>query len=307
MDETEVEHPPEDYFFRVVHHGREYHQLSLLSNTYLVPVDEIENERLQIAHFMFSVVFENRLVFPEIRPTGNVLDCGTGTANWALAVALKYPQSQVYGIDISTEMMPELYPGNLRLEQGNLNEGLAYRDNSFELVHSRLVAGGIDRCRWPRYLREIYRVLAPGGWCQMVEICFKARSEEGQLTEEHALSHWSRNYMEAMEDAGKNPRAGSKLKEWMDAAGFSRTEMEVIKLPTCGWAANEKDFNIGCANQENVQRLLSSLALYPLTTFQGMPINDFHVLVAQARHEATSIGLKPYFVAYVAVGRKPRR
>lgn len=38
---AEVEHPPEDYFFRVVHHGREYHQLSLLSNTYLVPVDEV--------------------------------------------------------------------------------------------------------------------------------------------------------------------------------------------------------------------------------------------------------------------------
>lgn len=91
-----------------------------------------------------------------------------------------------------------------------------------------------------------------------------------------------------MEDAGKNPRAGPKLKEWMDAAGFSRTEMEAIKLPTCGWAASrcqrphtfpmpssdkgcldDKDFNIGCANQENVQRLLSSLALYPFTTFQG--------------------------------------
>lgn len=97
----------------------------------------------------------------------------------------------------------------------------------------------------------------------MVEVCFKARSEEGQLTEgqssvlsypskerrvpnilfgtppaEHALSHWSKNYLESMEDAGKNPRAGSRLKEWMDAAGFSRTEMEVIKLPTCGWAAS---------------------------------------------------------------------
>lgn len=57
--------------------------------------ERIENERLQIAHFMFGVVFENRLVFPEIQPAGNVLDCGTGTANWALAVALKYPQSQV--------------------------------------------------------------------------------------------------------------------------------------------------------------------------------------------------------------------
>lgn len=145
--------------------------------------------------------------------------------------------------------------------------------------------------------------------------------------------------MEAMEDAGKNPRAGSKLKEWMDAAGFSRTEMEVIKLPTCGWAASRCQgpltFRCQVLTRGAQTRRTSTLVAPTRRTskdccprlrstrsqpFKGeamprpifssfplgfppsccmelipevrMPINDFHVLVAQARHEATSIGLK---------------
>ncbi|KAI0478791.1 S-adenosyl-L-methionine-dependent methyltransferase [Xylariaceae sp. FL0804] len=72
-------------------------------------------------------------------------------------------------------------------------------------------------------------------------------------------------------------------------------------------AENQRDYDIGVANQENVRMLLSSLALYPLTNTLGMSITEFHVLVAQARAEASNPALKPYFPLYVCVGRKPRR
>ncbi|KAK8868636.1 S-adenosyl-L-methionine-dependent methyltransferase [Apiospora arundinis] len=297
---------PEEHFVRVVYNGREYHQLSLSSNAYLAPIDEVEVERLQMTHDMFSLVFDDRLIFPEITPLRRVLDCGTGTANWAVEVARREPQSQVYGVDVSTEMMPMYgyYPVNLHLEQADLNEGLAYHDNTFDLVHSRLVAGGIDAEKWPEYIRDLHRVLVPGGWVQMVEIYFNAQSDGGHLSDNHALSHWSRHYLSAMESAGKDPRAGLKLDHWMREAGFTRMEMREITLPMCGWSHNERDFGIGVANQENVSRLLSSLALYPCTAIQDMTIEEFHLLVGQARQEAAALGLKPYFKAYVVVGMK---
>ncbi|KAK8042683.1 S-adenosyl-L-methionine-dependent methyltransferase [Apiospora phragmitis] len=167
-------------------------------------------------------------------------------------------------------MMPMYgyYPVNLHLEQADLNEGLAYHDNTFDLVHSRLLAGGINAERWPSYLRDLHRVLVPGGWVQMVEIYFNAQSDGGHLSDNHALSHWSRHYLSAMEEAGKDPRAGLKLENWMREAGFTRMEMREITLPMCGWSHDERDFGIGVANQENVSRLLSSLALYPCTAIQ---------------------------------------
>jgi predicted methyltransferase len=32
------------------------------------------------------------------------------------------------------------------------------------------------------YIRDIFRVLKPGGWCQIVEIYFNAQSDNGTLT-----------------------------------------------------------------------------------------------------------------------------
>jgi hypothetical protein len=73
--------------------------------------------------------------------------------------------------------------------------------------------------------------------------------------------------------------------------------------------AEQRDYDIGVANQENVQRFLSSLAIYPFTERLGyvsqdlnaceysnilysMTIGDVHLLVAQARQEAADPGFK---------------
>jgi ubiquinone/menaquinone biosynthesis C-methylase UbiE len=59
---------------------------------------------------------------------------------------------------------------------------LTFSANYFDLVHSQLMLGGIHRNRWRGYLRDIHRVLRPGGWCQMAEIYFNAQSDNGTLT-----------------------------------------------------------------------------------------------------------------------------
>lgn len=53
----------------------------------------------------------------------------------------------------------------------------------FDLVHSREMAGGINAARWPGYMADIFRVLRPGGWCQMVETYYNAQSDNGTLTD----------------------------------------------------------------------------------------------------------------------------
>jgi hypothetical protein len=62
--------------------------------------------------------------------------------------------------------------------------------NSFDLVHSRMVAGGIHANRWEEYIRDIYQALRPGGWCQMVEIYYNAQSDNGTLTDGKGGGGW---------------------------------------------------------------------------------------------------------------------
>ncbi|KAI8685684.1 hypothetical protein NCS55_00241600 [Fusarium keratoplasticum] len=55
---------------------------------------------------------------------------------------------------------------------------------------------------------------------------------------------------------------------------------------------NAREYEIGWSNNENVNQLLYSLALYPFTQFLGMSFNDFQLLVAQARSEAGNPAFK---------------
>ena len=48
------------------------------------------------------------------------------------------------------------YIVNRRSEQlDDLNQSFSFSANSFDVVHSRLVAGGINRSRWQSYVRDI--------------------------------------------------------------------------------------------------------------------------------------------------------
>ncbi|KAI1042761.1 hypothetical protein LB505_000963 [Fusarium chuoi] len=90
--------------------------------------------------------------------------------------------AQVLGIDVSPHMIPENPPDNMELQVDDLNGRFTFRSNHFDVVHSQMVAGGIHANRWRSYIRDIFRVLKPGGWCQMVEIYFNAQSDNGTLS-----------------------------------------------------------------------------------------------------------------------------
>ncbi|KAJ9131555.1 S-adenosyl-L-methionine-dependent methyltransferase [Pleurostoma richardsiae] len=205
---------------------------------------------------------------------------------------------KVVGIDISPHMVPPERPPNLDLQVDDLNQRLTFSANYFDLVHSQLMLGGIHRNRWRGYLRDIHRVLRPGGWCQMAEIYFNAQSDNGTLTHNHALRRWSQAFLQSLEPS-KDPRVPLQLEALMRHAGFVDVESRLLPLPLCGWSTDPRERDIGMANQANVHRMLSALAVYPFTQFLRMSMTDVQLLVAQARAEADNPAFKAYFPVYV--------
>jgi hypothetical protein len=94
---------------------------------------------------------------------------------------------------------PETMPDNLYLQVDDLNSRyeldtyyqcllilqtrFTFPAHNFDLVHSRMMATGIHINRWTEYLRDIFRVVRPGGWCQMVELNYNVQSDNGGLTD----------------------------------------------------------------------------------------------------------------------------
>lgn len=109
---------------------------------------------------------------PEIQPTGAraVLDVGCGPGEWALEVGRGHPDCQVVGMDISHRMVAYANScsrvhrlANVRFEEGDACQPLPFADNSFDMVHARLVTGFLSTTAWPVFLAECFRVLRPGG------------------------------------------------------------------------------------------------------------------------------------------------
>ena len=97
----------------------------------------------------------------------NVLTISPG--RWAIEVAEEYPQTQVIGLDL-TPIRPSYAPSNCTFRVGDLVKDLKeLEEGTFDFVHSRMLAGGVKAENWDGYVQDMYRLLKPGGWCQMGE------------------------------------------------------------------------------------------------------------------------------------------
>ncbi|KAK4193909.1 S-adenosyl-L-methionine-dependent methyltransferase [Podospora australis] len=306
MNEGDSQTVPVDNTYRelLTHNNRDFQRYAVENGVYFAPVDDDEIDRLQYQHEVFNMIFENRSIFPPIPRPRRILECGSGSGAWAMEVAEQYPECEVIGIDIYPYPVPEDLPENLDFQVDDLNSPSTFPSNYFDLVNSRMMAGGIHVNRWQNYMADILRVLRPGGWCQMVEVYFNVQSDNGTLTANHALQVWSQSYLSSIQRY-KDPRVALRLQTLMTQAGFVEVESRLITLPLSGWSTDPRDQAIGAANRANVQRLLSSLAIYPFAQALGMSNTDIQLLVAQARSEADNPAFKAYFPVYVCIGRKP--
>ncbi|KAH2924584.1 hypothetical protein KXW15_003953 [Aspergillus fumigatus] len=292
--DSDTEELDEVYLHTVTIQGREFHKFSIDNRIAFEPVDDEEAERLDLQHRVFVRIFDSRLIFPPIPRLRRVIDCGYGAGSWAVDVATQYPDCRVIGLDISPHKNPDDMPENLSLQVDDLNCRFTFPSNHFDLVHSSLLATGINRARWPSYLADIRRVLKPGGWVQLIEIYFNVQSDNGSITEEHALRRWSRQFMRSYEGT-KDLRVGTRLNTLLRDGGFEEIDARMIPLPLSAWSSDPRMQQIGMLNRENVNNLLPSLALYPLTQISGMSQQDFQDLITQARREAETASLKAYF------------
>jgi arsenite methyltransferase len=109
----------------------------------------------------------------EPEPGEEIIELGCGPGFYSCALATKFPQTSIVGIDRSPsqinrarEKAATLRRNNCRFERDNVLD-LSYPENSFNvLIASRLFTVLPDR---RRAVAEMFRVLRPGGRCFIAE------------------------------------------------------------------------------------------------------------------------------------------
>jgi len=123
---------------------------------------------------------------------GTVLDLGSGTGYLSIEIARKAPSLQVYGIDLSRQMVKIARRhargvNNARFVFGNAAR-LPFKDNSIDLVVS---TGASHHWKTPRLVfEECYRILKPGQEAWVYDGCpevFKNQVDRGRLSREYGF------------------------------------------------------------------------------------------------------------------------
>lgn len=84
-----------------VQHGRRYHAYK--DGTYILPNDEREQDRLDMAHAMETKLIGDKLFLAPLAEdfAGKVLDAGCGTGIWSICMGDLFPDAAIRGVDLS--------------------------------------------------------------------------------------------------------------------------------------------------------------------------------------------------------------
>ncbi|KIK61450.1 hypothetical protein GYMLUDRAFT_243626 [Collybiopsis luxurians FD-317 M1] len=152
------------------------HQRFYASEQYLLPADEVETLRLNAQHRMAVKAFEGKLSLAPLnfKSGDRILESAAGTGIWALEF---FEQNRNQGvlldiecIDISDRQFPRNYPSNVHLSIHSVTELPIEWNGTFSYAHQRLLVSALNDTLWRKAISELFRVLTPGGWVELVEI-----------------------------------------------------------------------------------------------------------------------------------------
>jgi ubiquinone/menaquinone biosynthesis C-methylase UbiE len=180
-------------------------------------VSRLEKQARWTAEFSLPVL--------DARPGERVLDLATGVGAMAGQILLRFPDVRLTGV--------ELRMAQLRIAQRN-HPGIAYVKGDGHALPFR--TGAFDRvhCSWllehvpdpVAILREVHRVLRPGGTCVFVEVdnaTFRIVPEDPVILD--LMDALNRTQIAG----GGDPYVGEKLGGLFAEAGFSDVEIEAIE------------------------------------------------------------------------------
>ncbi|KAM3420168.1 hypothetical protein BST61_g3463 [Cercospora zeina] len=310
--------------------GRNYPRYALQHGIHCVPVDEEEEQRFDEVNDVLQKLFGDGIEGVVLPPAmqdedsledADVLDCGYGKAAWVDKLLTYRPTAVIVGIDIFTgqgnsdedededeDGGQDVDPGieafirrrwnlNVRFREDTSSDPL--RPETFDLINSRLLSDGIDADRWQSYVWDLYALLKPDGWLQMVEVHALFQSDSGR--DAPFLSRWWEWYSDKMIQMRKNPRIASQLGTLMTNAGFTDLHCRVLRLPLGSW--DPANAQIGMQMRDVIDQTLVDVSLYPFLALGRMPRAQYDHLIAGARAELR----RPELKLHVAYGRKARR
>ncbi|KAJ3862966.1 hypothetical protein EV359DRAFT_82827 [Lentinula novae-zelandiae] len=140
------------------------------SKQYLLPADNVETQRLNTHHNVIVNAFGSKLsVAPTNLTTGDrVLESAAGSGIWALEF---FEKNRAEGRSSLPPIHPKSTSLSTSLSISLILTGLTrFPSDTFSFAHQRLLVAAMNDTLWHAAVAELFRVVKPGGWVELVEI-----------------------------------------------------------------------------------------------------------------------------------------
>ncbi|KAJ3753624.1 hypothetical protein EV360DRAFT_74367 [Lentinula raphanica] len=145
------------------------------STQYLLPADQEEALRLNGQHRIVTKAFEDRLFLAPLNLMSGdkVLESAAGSGIWAIDFSADHSSKgidiDIECIDITAQQYPEISPPNIHFSVHSITSLPPQWTNTFSYAHQRLIVLAMNDALWRSAIKELFRVLKPGGWLELVE------------------------------------------------------------------------------------------------------------------------------------------
>ncbi|KAJ3100514.1 hypothetical protein HK100_004696 [Physocladia obscura] len=242
---------------------REYHAVA--NSDYVLPSDHIEQNRLEMQHYIFRAAFGGDIICPSAKYLAGVagakiLDVGCANGVWLQCIKKANPLADCHGVDIAETLISEASVNN--------------ENSTFDYVHQRLLVLGMPRDKFVGVLEELIRVTKPGGWIELVEANMVYYSP-GPYTKILGTS-----IFDAINKRGLDCYAATNL-PWYVAQVKNNVEtqdMKTLQMPVC-WGSE-----IGKLNGTNLKTVILAAEDW-MHTAMGVSREDYRQLVQNCYDE----------------------
>ena len=264
-----------------------------------MPNDEAEQTRLAIAHQAYLPVLDDQLTLGLIpRSAKRILDIGTGTGDWAMAVAERFPKAEIIATDITNAFQPASAPPNVFYELDDAQNEWAYNE-PFDFIHMRNLSGAFSN--WGTIYAEVSKNLRRGG---TFEIADRGLIQFKKETADSNTSIFNGAIQSAAETSGRPLNLNHLKKPMFDNAGLSVTKTRVIEVPLGTYDPDPQKRVTGKMAMVAVLEGLEAVSLRLLTKHLGWKEDDVRDLCGKVQEEIMRPDARAFIRVEFVIARK---
>ena len=264
-----------------------------------MPNDEAEQTRLAITHQIYLPALDDQLMLGLIpRSAKRILDIGTGTGDWAIGIAERFPKAEIIATDITNAFQPASAPPNVFFELDDAQNEWAYNE-PFHFIHMRNLSGAFSN--WGAIYAEVYKNLRRGG---SFEIADRGAIQYKRETPNSNTSIFNGAIQSAAEKSGRPLDLDHLKKPMFDNAGLSVTKTRVIEIPLGTYDPDPRKKLAGKMAMIATLEGLEAVSLRLLTKHLGWKVEDVRELCEKVQEEIMRPDARAFIQFHFVIARK---